>query len=145
MSARAVWAGWRVPALDLVIADEATTGTATSQCPMRDNATFRYIEDRFVQLLTSADPVEARHLVAVRCRVRDDLVSPTTDEQVLLDQPAAHEILSLFFWTVEASHGELVLNRLHRFVLADPGRNADPLRKHLLYFPLYLFDQVLIV
>jgi hypothetical protein len=74
-------------------------------------------------------------------------VSPTTGERVLLVAvpSLAHEIPSLFFWTVEASHGELVLNRLHGFVLADPVRNAEPLWKHLLYFPLYLFDQVVIV
>jgi hypothetical protein len=72
-------------------------------------------------------------------------VSPTTGERVLLAVSSlAHEIPSLSFWTVEASHGELVLNRLHRSVLADPGRNADPLRKHLLYFLLYL-GQVVIV
>lgn len=55
--------------------------------------------------------------------------TPTTSEWVLLAPVPglAHESPSRFVRAVKAGLAELLLNRAHRFVLADGGRNVDPL------------------
>ena len=63
----------------------------------------------------------------------------------LLVQSVAHDLSSGFVGTVETSFTELVLNRAHRFVLADAEGNAKPVRKPRLNFPPYLFGQVVVV